>query len=233
MISDAEAASANWPFNYTETEWNVIAELVNHNCPNRERFSYRDLLEAANVFLHNTRLLKSSKPGADLWKAAADAMAVARRAVADAINGPPVEPFALPFEPTVAAFLNSDPFARCPTHPLPWLDEWERTARERESFGRIDWKPRAIFYSRVLTCWGDAGGGLRRSRKKPPEKPKEKATISGPTVQYFEAAVKPVMKGDAVGRERIRQLIEIARDLAVANAEYLKREEEQQVPRGH
>lgn len=89
------------------------------------------------------------------------------------------------------------------------LDQVEALASARAEDLRDDdgWRtPAASFYWSVLDLWRAAGGPLTRSRSS------STGELGGPTVLYFEAAVRPVMIERAPGREAIAKIIVRHRD---------------------
>jgi hypothetical protein len=70
-------------------------------------------------------------------------------------------------------------------------------------------KHRNIYYRNVLLSWWAAGGTLGRSR---PKDESEMREPTGPAIDYFNAVVEPVLKSNALGKERIYQIIPEVRD---------------------
>jgi hypothetical protein len=177
--------------------------LVNRNCT--AQFPYRWLLEVANTYLRDRA--RSRSGAGKKWNAAADAMADARRAMADACRHN--EHFGTPFDDFVE--FSRDELEEW-KRSLNLLEQWEQSARSAARYdatlAHFGCSPKQHFYNMLLEFWGNAGGHFKRSRAKPNEMgTKSSGKAGGPTVLYVEATVGPVMGKDAPGREAICKLI--------------------------
>lgn len=190
MISNEEAHSYGWKFNYTAEEWAAITKQVARISVPNEPFDFHKLLEAANIYLDEC--FRSPRELVDSFGDIAKSAERLRRNI---------------FKLECLMPMNCEP---APNRYHDALSELAYWARNYEAVYRVSWPSRWRFYNTVLECWGDAGGRFKRSRKKPVERdelPRLGGSASGPTVLYVEAAVTPVMGEEAPGREAICKLI--------------------------
>jgi hypothetical protein len=211
MLSLAAAIEEREWFDYSEEQWQAIKAIVEQDLEPAKRggwrdsnmqpimgwsisaqprpglstptkpFNYRALRTAANCFLDEKWPPPDERRRA--LKALVERCEEFRFALADLEHSTDVVFRAL------AMLDEVDSRAR---DQLGMLEDSERTPK---------WK----FYNAVLDCWIDAGGQLKMSRRGPESN--RPGQPSGPLIEYFDAAVRPVMEDEAPGREAIYKVV--------------------------
>jgi hypothetical protein len=223
--TDEEVRAKSWAFNYSPEQWDTIQRLVEANCD--LPFRHAHLLRMANLCLYHLKRLSDpslGSPGshAEPWLKAADQV----EEICQLIGGQAdyMDEIATKegdkFGRALALREEIDKFRHILAQATDLRDELEGAASVVRTWSSKR-DVRSTYFRNVLYCWWAAGGALRRSR---PSSASESRQAGGPAVNYFDAAVRPVLGYDTPGPERVYQLIKEARDVIPKGSEQVWRE---------